>query len=40
MLNAYRDHVAERAAQGLPPLPLNPEQTAQLVDLLKTPPAG
>ena len=40
MLNAYRDHVAERAALGLPPLPLNPEQTAQLVDLLKAPPAG
>ena len=40
MLNAYRDHAAERAALGLPPLPLNPEQTAQLVDLLKAPPAG
>ncbi len=40
MLNAYRDHVTERAALGLPPLPLNPEQTAMLVDLLKAPPAG
>jgi aconitate hydratase 2/2-methylisocitrate dehydratase len=40
MLTAYREHVAERAAQGLPPLPLNAEQTAELVDLLKTPPAG
>jgi len=40
MLKAYRDHVAERAALGLPPLPLNPEQTAQLVELLKAPPAG
>ncbi|HEY3327833.1 MAG TPA: bifunctional aconitate hydratase 2/2-methylisocitrate dehydratase [Novimethylophilus sp.] len=40
MLNSYRDHVAERAALGLPPLPLTPEQTAQLVDLLKTSPAG
>ena len=40
MLIAYREHVAERAALGLPPLPLNAEQTAQLVDLLKNPPAG
>ncbi|HEY8118554.1 MAG TPA: bifunctional aconitate hydratase 2/2-methylisocitrate dehydratase [Methylophilaceae bacterium] len=40
MLTAYRDHCAERSALGLPPLPLNPEQTAQLVDLLKSPPAG
>ncbi|HQR60213.1 MAG TPA: bifunctional aconitate hydratase 2/2-methylisocitrate dehydratase [Methylophilaceae bacterium] len=40
MLNAYRTHVAERAALGLPPLPLNPEQTAALVELLKRPPAG
>lgn len=40
MLTAYREHVAERAAQGLPPLPLNAEQTAQLIDLVKNPPAG
>jgi aconitate hydratase 2/2-methylisocitrate dehydratase len=40
MLKAYRDHVAERTALGLPPLPLNPEQTASLVELLKSPPAG
>lgn len=40
MLTAYREHVAERAALGLPPLPLNAEQTALLVDLLKNPPAG
>ena len=40
MLNAYREHVAERAALGLPPLPLNPEQTAILVELLKNSPAG
>lgn len=40
MLTAYREHVAERAAQGLPPLPLNAEQTAELVDLLKNPLAG
>jgi len=40
MLTAYRNHVAERAAQGLPSLPLNAEQTAALVELLKNPPAG
>lgn len=39
MLKAYRDHVSERVAQGLPPLPLSPEQTAALVELLKSPPA-
>jgi aconitate hydratase 2 / 2-methylisocitrate dehydratase len=37
MLEAYRAHVADRAAQGLPPLPLSPEQTASLVELLKVP---
>ena len=40
MLTAYREHVAERAALGLPPLPLSAEQTAELVDLIKNPPAG
>ncbi len=40
MLEAYRKHVAERAAEGLPPLPLNAEQVAALVELLKAPPAG
>jgi len=40
MLDAYRSHVAERLAEGLPPLPLNAEQTGQLVELLKTPPIG
>lgn len=40
MLEAYRIHVAERAVQGIPPEPLSAEQTAQLVELLKTPPAG
>lgn len=40
MLTAYREHVAERAAQGLPPLPLSAEQTADLVELLKNPPVG
>jgi aconitate hydratase 2/2-methylisocitrate dehydratase len=40
MLEAYRQHVEERAQQGIPPLPLNAEQTAQLVELLKAPPSG
>ena len=40
MLDAYRDHVAERAALNIPPKPLNAEQVAGLVDLLKNPPAG
>jgi aconitate hydratase 2/2-methylisocitrate dehydratase len=40
MLDAYRVHVAERAEQGLPPLPLDAEQVAALVELLKQPPAG
>ncbi|WP_188857518.1 bifunctional aconitate hydratase 2/2-methylisocitrate dehydratase [Marinobacterium nitratireducens] len=40
MLEAYRKHVEERAQEGVPPKPLDPEQTAALVELLKTPPAG
>ncbi|TPE55696.1 bifunctional aconitate hydratase 2/2-methylisocitrate dehydratase [Maribrevibacterium harenarium] len=40
MLEAYRKHVEERAAQGIPPTALNAEQTAALVELLKAPPAG
>jgi aconitate hydratase 2 / 2-methylisocitrate dehydratase len=40
MLKAYRSHVAERAELGVPPLPLKPEQTAQLCELLENPPAG
>ncbi|WGI23765.1 bifunctional aconitate hydratase 2/2-methylisocitrate dehydratase [Halomonas alkaliantarctica] len=40
MLEAYRQHVEERAAEGVPPKPLNAEQVASLVELLKTPPAG
>jgi len=40
MLEAYRIHVAERASQGIPPEPLSAEQTADLVELLKNPPAG
>ena len=40
MLEAYREHVAERAAQNIPPKPLSAEQVADLVELLKNPPAG
>ncbi|HBX73149.1 MAG TPA: bifunctional aconitate hydratase 2/2-methylisocitrate dehydratase [Halieaceae bacterium] len=40
MLDAYRDHVAERAALNIPPKPLSAEQVAALVELLKNPPAG
>ncbi len=40
MLQAYRTHVAERAALGIPPLPLTAKQTGELIELLKTPPAG
>ncbi len=40
MLDAYQNHVAERAEDGLPPLPLNAEQVVVLVELLKAPPAA
>ena len=40
MLKAYRDHVAERAALGIPPLPLDAKQTGELIELLKNPPKG
>jgi len=40
VLEAYRQHVEERAAEGIPPKPLTAEQVASLVELLKTPPAG
>lgn len=40
MLESYRQHVAERAALGIPPLPLSAKQTAELIELLKAPPAG
>ncbi len=39
MLEAYRQHGAERAALGFPPKPLDDSQTAALVELLKNPPA-
>jgi aconitate hydratase 2/2-methylisocitrate dehydratase len=40
MLKAYREHAAERAALGIPPLPLDAKQTAELIDLIKNPPQG
>jgi len=40
VLESYRQHVAERAAQGIAPKPLSAEQVAGLVELLKNPPAG
>ncbi len=40
MLKLYRQHVAERAQQNIPPLPLNAQQVTELVALLKNPPAG
>src|SRR5690606_19957556 len=40
MLEQYRQHVAERAALGIPPLPLSAQQTADVIELLKSPPAG
>ena len=40
MLEAYRAHIQERQSQGIPPKPLSPEWTSQLIELLKNPPAG
>ncbi len=40
MLAEYRQHVAQRAEQGLPPLPLDEKQISQLIELLNQPPAG
>jgi aconitate hydratase 2 / 2-methylisocitrate dehydratase len=40
VLEAYRKHVEERAAEGVVPKPLDAGQTAELVELLKNPPAG
>lgn len=37
MIEEYKKHAAEREAEGLPPLPLDAAQTAQLIDLLKAP---
>ncbi|MGZ5615624.1 MAG: bifunctional aconitate hydratase 2/2-methylisocitrate dehydratase [Methylobacter sp.] len=40
MLEQYRKHIAERAAEGIVPKPLDAEQVAALVELVKQPPAG
>jgi aconitate hydratase 2/2-methylisocitrate dehydratase len=40
MLQAYRLHAAERAALGIPPLPLDAKQVSELIELIKNPPAG
>ena len=40
MLQAYRQHAAERAALGIPPLALDAKQVAELIELIKNPPAG
>jgi len=40
MLQSYRSHVVERAALGIPPLPLSAKQTGELIELLKNPPQG
>ena len=39
-LTDYRAHAAERAALGIPPLPLDAKQVADLIELIKNPPAG
>ena len=40
MIEAYLKHESERKAQGIPPKPLDPEQTRELVKLLENPPKG
>lgn len=40
MLESYRRSAAERAEQGIPPLPLDAVQTSELCELLKNPPPG
>ncbi len=40
MLEEYRKRVTERAAEGIAPKPLDANQMAALVELLKNPPAG
>ncbi|MEI7840577.1 MAG: bifunctional aconitate hydratase 2/2-methylisocitrate dehydratase [Methylococcaceae bacterium] len=39
MLNIYRQHIAERLAEGVVPQPLDAPQTAALIELFKNPPA-
>ena len=40
MLQDYRKHINERAGEGIVPKPLDAEQTAALVELIKVPPVG
>jgi len=40
VLQEYRNHIAERAAEGIVPKALDAEKTAALVELIKNPPAG
>ena len=40
VLNAYRQHAQERAQEGIPPTPLSPEWTNELIEALKNPTAG
>jgi len=40
LLESYKKHVAERAEMGIVPIPLDADQTAALVELLKSPPSG
>lgn len=40
MLQEYRQHVADRSQLGIPPLPLDAQQTSALCELLKNPPKG
>ena len=40
MIEAYLMHEKERNAQGIPALPLTPEQTTALCELLQSPPAA
>ncbi len=40
MLEQYRKHIEERAAEGVVPKPINAQQMATLVELIKQPPAG
>ena len=40
MLQAYRAHIDERTAEGIPPLPLDAQQTADLVELIKESASG
>ena len=39
-IQTYRNHVAERSVLGIPPLPLSAAQTADVIELLKSPPEG